>query len=95
MIQIPSQGNDCGYAVFAELTGKSVEQLRNETAQGIEANSKNFSNAIEAQSWIRSHYPQEANSLLFNGGMLIYPMEVESPKEEGGIIIYPMEKENP
>lgn len=69
MINLPSQGNNCGYAVFAELTGKSVKQLRNETAQGIEANSKNFSNAIEAQSWIQSHYPKEANSLLFKGAM--------------------------
>jgi hypothetical protein len=67
LIDIPTNGNDCGYAVFAELTGKSVEQLRNETAQGIEANSNNFSKAIEAQNWIQDRYPQEANTLLFEG----------------------------
>ena len=65
IIDIQYQGNDSGYAVFAELTGKSFKQLRNETAQEILANPKEFSKAIEAQSWIKSHYPEEANSLLF------------------------------
>lgn len=67
LIDIESNENDCGYAVFVLLTGKSVDQLRNETAQGIEANYENFSKAIDAQVWVRDHYPQEANSLLFIG----------------------------
>jgi hypothetical protein len=68
LIAIESNSNDCGYAVFAQLTGKSVEQLRNETAQSVEANSESFSKAIDAQVWVRDHYPQEVNSLLFIGG---------------------------
>ena len=43
-----SKSNDCGYHIFAELTGKSVEQLRKERAQSIIANPENFAKAIEA-----------------------------------------------
>ena len=66
-IPIDSKNNDCGYAIFEKLTGKSVEQLRNETSQRIKDNSENFSKAIKSQSWIQSLYPKETNSLLFNG----------------------------
>ncbi|EAS05901.2 helicase carboxy-terminal domain protein (macronuclear) [Tetrahymena thermophila SB210] len=68
LVDIITNGeNDCGYAVFSQLTGKSVDALRNETAQGIEANCESFSRTIEAQTWVKDHYPREANSLLFVG----------------------------
>lgn len=73
LIDIKSDGNNCGYAVFGELTGKTIEQLRSETAKNIESNSENFYQSIKAQDWIQSHYPKEANSLLFNGGSLCLP----------------------
>jgi preprotein translocase subunit SecA len=64
--------NNCGYDVISKILkargiDKSVEQIRNETANAIEANSTNFSKAIDAQNWIFSRYPNEANSLLFRG----------------------------
>ncbi|KAL4471436.1 hypothetical protein ABPG74_008329 [Tetrahymena malaccensis] len=59
---------DCGYAIFAQLTGKSVDTIRNEIAQAIEANSENFSKVLNAQAWLQENHPKEVNTLLFNGG---------------------------
>jgi len=67
LIDTELNGNNCGYTIFAQLTGKSVYVLRNETAHYIETNCENFSKVIEAQTWVRSHYPREANSILFMG----------------------------
>lgn len=67
LIAMELNGNNCGYAVFAQLTGKSVDVLRNETSHSIETYCENFSKAIEAQTWVRSHYPREANNILFMG----------------------------
>ena len=60
--------NDCGYAVMAELTGKSVQQLREDMVDFIARNPNNFKKAMVSEAWIRSHHPKEANSLLFVGG---------------------------
>ena len=61
--------NDCGYEVFAKLLGSDVSTSRQETAQYIEQNIATFGKAIEAQQWIEQRYPQEANSILFMGGI--------------------------
>ena len=50
------------------ITGKSIAQLRNETAIGILNNGENFSKAMEAKDWMQSHYPKEINTLLLVGG---------------------------
>ena len=55
---------DDGYTIFASLTGKSVEQLRNETARAIENNSENFSNSIKAQKWVQKYNPVELQQLM-------------------------------
>ena len=61
--------NDCGYEVFAKLLDSDVETLRQKTAKHIEQNIATFGKAIEAQQWIEQRYPQEANSILFMGGI--------------------------
>jgi len=61
--------NDCGFAVFSELTGSSIAKLRGEAAETVERNADNFEHVEDAQSWVQSRYPQEANSLLFRGGI--------------------------
>lgn len=73
-MQVESQGgyNNCGYDVFSSLTGKTAIQLRQETAERMESNSEYFSRAIAAERWVQSHYPKEANSLLFNGGYALF-----------------------
>lgn len=63
-----SQNNDCGYAVMAELTGKSIGQLRAETAQAIVRDSDNFYQSIDAQNWIASRFFEARNDFLFCGG---------------------------
>jgi len=68
LIDIQSNGNDCGYAVIAHLTGKPIQQLREEVVHFIKNNIFNFEKIVEAQQWIQTHYPQEANSLLLVGG---------------------------
>lgn len=79
LIPVPSEGNDCGYAVMSHLISqagkgeKSVAQLRHETAASIET-STTFYYGIEAQNWLRSHNPKAANDLLFNGGKIIFEM---------------------
>ncbi len=67
-VDIESDNNDCGYAVFAKLTGKSIAQLRNETAQVIASDPENFHAAMEAQAWLAIEHPREANDVLFRGG---------------------------
>jgi hypothetical protein len=68
---VESKNNDCVYAAFSELLQKnnitkSVDQLRDETANSI-LNNPNYSKVLEAQNWIQERYPCEANTLLFVG----------------------------
>ncbi|XP_047128515.1 uncharacterized protein LOC124809060 [Hydra vulgaris] len=53
--QCLSQCSD-GYTIFTSLTGKSVEQLRNETAHAIENNPGNFIKSIKAQKWVQKKF---------------------------------------
>ena len=68
VMSVKSDQKDCGYAVIAHLTGKSIEQIRDETATTIETNPSNFGKAIKAEAWLQNRHPQLANTLLFKGG---------------------------
>lgn len=67
LVDVQSNENDCGFAVMAKLTGKSVEELRVEHANNMVSNAASFGKSLEAQDWIISRHPKEANSLLFKG----------------------------
>lgn len=69
-----SSGYDCFYTSFSSILAnngieKSPSDLRKETAEHIENNSKSFSMAAEAAKWIQDRHPTEANNLLFNAGL--------------------------
>ena len=71
---IESTDNNCGYAVIQTLLEqkgiyRSIDQLRDAAADSIGNNSRNFGMIIEAETWVATNYPQEANSILFVGGM--------------------------
>ena len=68
MIEIPSQDDDCGYAIFSHLTNKSIKQLRDETALAITKDAKHFENVIQAQTWLVRYDSSVANDALLNGG---------------------------
>ncbi|KAL4473568.1 hypothetical protein ABPG74_022432 [Tetrahymena malaccensis] len=70
-----SQNNDCGYVAIQEILKEkginvSVQDLRNQVAQYALANPYNFTKAIQAQNWIKTNYPQEANTILYNGSFV-------------------------
>lgn len=67
-MNLGNDGNNCGYIIFSKLTGKSIEQLRQETAQSICGNGKFFAHILENTDYIESHYPQEKDDLLYRGG---------------------------
>jgi len=67
-LKIESDGQDCGYAIFAKLTGKTILQLRHETANRVLLNPKTLEKALEAQTWIINRNPEASNTLLFRGG---------------------------
>jgi hypothetical protein len=80
-ICVPARPNDCFYEVCSMVLesqgiNKSVEQLRQMTADAIESNA-NFSNVLEAEMWVRERYPVEANSLLFSAGTITYNEDTE------------------
>ncbi len=79
LIDLVSQDNDCGYAIFSHLTGKSIAELRAATATQIIEQADNFYHAMLAQQWIEDHNPMDANDLLFNGGK---KKDKEQNKEE-------------
>lgn len=56
--------NDQGYAIFQYLTKKSIETLREETANYIDENKNNFFNAIEAENWIISFKPENSTKIF-------------------------------
>jgi len=86
VLMTASEGNDCGYAVIAELTGKSIQDLRRETAESIVRDQASFSKAIEARDWLVSHNPQAANDLLFMGGKKGQPRSLKLGEPDLGII---------
>lgn len=45
-----------------------MTDLRNETAQHVESNSKSFDKVRESEHWIRQRHPDAANALLFAAG---------------------------
>lgn len=67
-IDVVSQGHDCGYAVLSKLIGKQPKELRQKLVQLILNNPNGFARALKARDWIVSHYPREANVMLFCGG---------------------------
>jgi len=59
---------DCGYAVMAHLTNKSVDEMRLEAAEMIVSNPDQFSEIKDASNWVHERYPREANTMLGIGG---------------------------
>ena len=55
---------DSGYCIFAHITGKSVDELRIETAAAIKEQPTKFADIQNASTWISGRYPEEANTLL-------------------------------
>lgn len=71
LIDIPSESNDSGYAVIQQILRDrnidksiSIGDLRNQLAQRITNNPRQFHRILESQRWIEVHYPREANNLL-------------------------------
>lgn len=86
---VPSRPNDCLFAAFSmilqtEGIEKSVDQLRQIAADGIESNA-DFAKVLEAKQWIQERYPVDANSLLFTSG-LKYNEETKKLELEDGDI---------
>ncbi|CAF4453722.1 unnamed protein product, partial [Rotaria socialis] len=82
LVDIPSEKNNCGYSVIQKILNdrsidKSIDDLRNDRAQRIEDNPKEFSKILEVEQWVSSRYPQEANSFLIVGGV----EQKKSPEE--------------
>ena len=67
-VEIQNAENDCGYAIMAHLTGKSIAELRNETADAVLQDHENFARSLNEQNWIKSRYKKEAASLNMVGG---------------------------
>lgn len=83
-VDVPTKPNDCFYGVMSVIlknkgVEKSIETLRNETADNIKSNA-NFNKVIQAEQWVYSRYPQQANMLLFNAGLLLTRDENGQPK---------------
>jgi hypothetical protein len=83
-VDVPTKPNDCFYGVMSAILknkgiDKSIETLRNETANAIVSND-NFNKIIEAEQWVYSRYPQQANMLLFNAGLKLKKLENENLK---------------
>lgn len=66
--QVDSSNSNCGYAVMAHLTGKTVQQLRQQTTAVVQQAPAEFIQAAQAQLWLERAYPNEANRLLLRGG---------------------------
>ena len=64
----PSEGVDCGFALVGHLTGKSVDTLRQETADSILKHSAAFEVAVQQQRWLSDRHPELANRLWLRGG---------------------------
>ncbi|CAM4988604.1 unnamed protein product, partial [Rotaria socialis] len=84
VIDVPSDNNNCGYAVIQKILkdrdiDKSVEDLRNDRAQNIEDNPREFLKVDNAQRWIESRHPADANRLLMMGSR---PKEKSSASED-------------
>lgn len=68
-IPVESSGKDsCGYDVMSKLTSKPVDALRVELADCLLSNPQKARSAMDTVAWVKSHYPEEANRLLFIGG---------------------------
>lgn len=67
IVEIDSDENNCGYAIISHLTGKSIKDLRANTAQAINDNPQDFHHALQAQDWLGSHYPIYRHQLLMEG----------------------------
>lgn len=68
LVDVPSDKNNCGYAVMSELTGKSIDALRQETSTSLLEHAGAFEKSFEVYNWIASRNPDEANRLLGKGG---------------------------
>ncbi len=62
----------CGYSVFAHITGKSVDELRLESAEAAAENPAKFVEIQAASDWIRDRHPIEATSMLDVASGLLY-----------------------
>ncbi|CAF0762503.1 unnamed protein product [Brachionus calyciflorus] len=72
-VDVKTNPNDCFYGVMSVILEnkgitKSIEDLRNDTADAIQSNS-NYSNTIAAENWIYERHSYEANTLLFAAGL--------------------------
>ena len=73
LVDVLTKPNDCFYGVMSVIlknkgVDKSIKMLRNEIADNIKWNA-NFFKVIQAEQWVYSRYPQQANMLLFNAGL--------------------------
>ncbi len=73
-VDTPSTGNDCFFEALSKIlendgTHKSASDLRAEVAQQILKNSANFSEVLQAEDWVRTHYPDASNALLLAVGL--------------------------
>ena len=72
VVNVPSNGNNCGYAVIQKLLQDrgidiSVNDLRDQRAAAIQNNPRQFMKIREVEQWIENRHPQDANRLLFVG----------------------------
>jgi hypothetical protein len=70
VFELANDSNDCGYAIFSKLTGKSVAELRHEMAQMVVNEPANFERALAAEEWLAARYPDERNSLTLRAGAI-------------------------
>ncbi|CAM4768573.1 unnamed protein product [Rotaria magnacalcarata] len=82
LVDIQSEKNNCGYSVIQKILkdrsiDKSIDDLRNDRAEKIKDNPKEFSKIFEVEHWVSSRYPQVANYFLIVGGA----EQNKSPKE--------------
>ena len=89
-VDVITKPNDCFYGVLSKIlenkgVDKTIENLRNETANAIEKNA-NYAKVLDARKWIYERYPTSANNLLFSAGMKLENGEIKlelSDKSDG------------
>jgi len=69
-VEANSTGNDCFFAAFSQLLKniKSIKELRNDAAEQMESNSKNFSKVLADENRINKSRPGSSCAWLFTAG---------------------------